>query len=224
VATAGSPIDGGVVAILRAQSGDHLDRVIDALAEAGLPAIEVTLNTPGALDALRRATVRLGPAVALGAGTIRRPSEVEDAAAAGATFIVSPHTDAAIAEVAARAGLAYLPGAYTPTEVAVAWALRPLAVKLFPAWHGGPRYLRDLRGPLTDIPLVPTGGIPIDQAPEWFAAGATALGMGSPLIGDALATGDVTALSERAARLLAAIPGRPGRPVPSQIDKGRSGG
>jgi len=222
--TGRSPIDGGVVAILRNRSGEHLDRVLDTLAEAGLPAIEVTLNTPGALDSLRRASDRLGPAVALGAGTLRKPSDVDDAAAAGATFLVSPHADPAIAQRAAEAGLGYLPGAYTPTEVVAAWALRPLAVKLFPARQGGTRYLRDLLDPLPDIPLVPTGGVAIDQVPEWFAAGATAVAMGSPLIGDALATGDVAALTERAARLMAAIASIPGRANPSQVDEGRRRG
>jgi len=200
-----SPLAGPVVAILRGRRAEHLDRVLDTLIEAGVASLEVTLNTPGALDSLRRRHGQLPPGVRLGAGTVRSVSDVDDALAAGATFLVSPHTDVAIARRAREAGVDYLPGAFTATEVAAAWALGPCAVKLFPARLGGPRYLRDLREPLDDVVIVPTGGISAESVGEWFAAGAAAVGMGGPLVGDALETGDVRALRERARRVLDAV-------------------
>ncbi|HKT00535.1 MAG TPA: bifunctional 4-hydroxy-2-oxoglutarate aldolase/2-dehydro-3-deoxy-phosphogluconate aldolase [Rugosimonospora sp.] len=199
------PLAGPVVAILRSRHAEHLDRVLDTLLDAGVASLEVTLNTPGALDCLRRFRDRLPDGVRLGAGTVRRVSDVDEAVAAGATFLVSPHTDPVLVARARELGVDYLPGALTPTEVAAAWALRPRAVKLFPARQGGPRYLRDLLEPLDDVALVPTGGVTIETVGDWFAAGAAAVGLGSPLLGDALETGDVRSLRERADRLATAL-------------------
>jgi 2-dehydro-3-deoxyphosphogluconate aldolase/(4S)-4-hydroxy-2-oxoglutarate aldolase len=200
-----------VIAILRGRRAEHLDRVLDTLVEAGVVSLEVTLNTPGALDCLRRAADRLPDGVRLGAGTVRRVSDVDEVVAAGGTFVVCPHTDPAIAERARQAGVDYLPGAFTATEVLAAWSLGARAVKLFPARLAGPRYLRDLREPLDDVAIVPTGGVSADSVGEWFAAGAAAVGVGGPLVGDALETGDLRALRERADRLLAAVAEAVGR-------------
>ncbi len=94
------------------------------------------------------------------------------------------------------------PGALTPTEIVAAWASGATAVKLFPARLGGPGYLRDIREPLPDIPIVPTGGVSAENVPDWFAAGAAAVGVGGTLIGDALDGGDLSALAARAAELI----------------------
>jgi 2-dehydro-3-deoxyphosphogluconate aldolase/(4S)-4-hydroxy-2-oxoglutarate aldolase len=200
-----SILAGGVVAILRARRGDYLDAVLDTLVEAGIRCLEVTLNTPGALEALHRAGTRFGAEVVLGAGTVRTLSDADSAVLAGARFLVSPHTDPALAGRANEHGVGYLPGALTPTEIVTAWGAGATAVKLFPARLGGPRYLRDLREPLADIPVVPTGGVSIDSVPEWFAAGAVAVGVGGPLVGDALETGDLDALRKRAGALVEAV-------------------
>ena len=199
-----SPLGGAVVAILRGRRGEHLDAVLDVLVESGVRSVEVTLNTPGALDAVRRAGTRFGPEVTVGAGTVRTVAELDEAVAAGARFLVSPHTDLALAARAAEAGVAYLPGALTPTEIVAAWAAGAAAVKLFPARLGGPRYLRDIREPLNDIPIVPTGGVSPDNVAEWFASGAVAVGVGGSLIGDALDGGSRSALSARATALVKA--------------------
>ncbi|MEN3306897.1 MAG: 2-dehydro-3-deoxyphosphogluconate aldolase / (4S)-4-hydroxy-2-oxoglutarate aldolase [Micromonosporaceae bacterium] len=200
-----SPLAGPVVAILRGRRAEHLDRVLDTLVDAGVTTLEVTLNTPGALDCLRRAGGRMPAGVRLGAGTVRRVSDVDEAVAAGATFLVSPHTDPAIAARARQAEVDFLPGAFTATEVATAWSLGARAVKLFPARLGGPQYLRDLREPLDDVVFVPTGGVTAESVGDWFAAGAAAVGLGGPLLGDALETGDLRGLRERAERLMAAV-------------------
>jgi len=143
-----SPLAGGVVAILRGRRAEHLDTVLDVLVDAGIRSLEVTLNTPGALEAIRRARTRFGEEVSVGAGTVRTVADVEDAVAAGAQFLVSPHTDPALGARARELSAAYLPGALTPTEIVTAWNSGAAAVKLFPARLGGPRYLRDLREPL----------------------------------------------------------------------------
>lgn len=198
-------LSGGLVAILRGRRPTHLDPVLDTLVEAGVPSIELTLNTPGALDALRRARQRYGDTAMLGAGTVRSVADVEAAAEAGARYVVSPHTDPRIGERSRALGLGWLPGAFTPTEVVTAWGYGPSAVKLFPARELGPAYLRDLREPLPDIPIVPTGGVSPQTVADWFAAGAVAVGAGGPLVGDALETGDLVGLRERAAAMLAAV-------------------
>ncbi|OLE26465.1 MAG: 2-dehydro-3-deoxyphosphogluconate aldolase [Actinobacteria bacterium 13_1_20CM_3_71_11] len=202
------PLAGGVVAILRGRSASHLDAVLDVLVEAGIRSLEVTLTTPEALPVVRRSVARFGPSVAIGAGTVRTIADVSGAVDAGAAYLVSPHTDPVLAARARELGVAYLPGAFTPTEIVAAMAAGATAVKLFPARLGGPRYLRDIREPLPDVPIVPTGGVSAENAAEWFAAGAVAVGAGGSLIGDALDGGSLDALRDRALALVAAAGGR----------------
>ncbi|HWH00974.1 MAG TPA: bifunctional 4-hydroxy-2-oxoglutarate aldolase/2-dehydro-3-deoxy-phosphogluconate aldolase, partial [Pilimelia sp.] len=204
----------GVLAVLRAPSGGPpaVDRIVAAsaaLVRAGVRCVEVTLNSPGALEALR-AVRTLVDGVELGAGTVLRPGDVTAAAAAGAQYVVSPHTDPEIGARARELGLPWYPGALTPTEVATAWRLGATAVKLFPASLGGPRYLRELRGPLPGVALLPTGGVDADTAGEFVRAGACAVGAGGWLLGDALTgradgTDPLVALAERARRLRDAV-------------------
>jgi 2-dehydro-3-deoxyphosphogluconate aldolase / (4S)-4-hydroxy-2-oxoglutarate aldolase len=201
-----SPIAGGMVAIVRGRRAEHLDAVLDVLVEAGIRSLEITLNTPGALEGIRRAITRYGTEVTVGAGTVRTVADVEDAVAAGARFLVSPHTDPALTVRARELGVPYLPGAFTATEIVSAWNAGAAAIKLFPARLGGPRYLRDLREPLPDIPIVPTGGVSADNVAEWFAAGAVAVGVGGTLLGNALDGGDLSALAARTAELVKAVP------------------
>jgi len=197
----------GLVAILRSRSGDRLDAVCDALLDAGVRCLEVTMNTPGALTVVRRLVGEARPGIELGLGTVRRVEEVEAAADAGATFVVAPNTDAAVGRRAADLGLGWFPGALTPTEIAAAWDLGATAVKVFPAGvAGGPRYLREVRAPLDDVLLVPTGGVAVDDVPGYLTAGAVAVGMGGPLIGRALDEDENLArLAERAGAALDAV-------------------
>lgn len=197
------PLGGGVVAILRGRSAEHLDAVLDVLVDAGIRSLEITMTTPDALLAVRRAVIRFGASTTIGAGTVRTVADVSAAVDAGAAFLVSPHTDPLLAARARELGVAYLPGAFTPTEIVAAMTAGATAVKLFPARLGGPRYLRDIREPLPDVPIVPTGGVSAENAAEWFAAGAVAVGAGGSLIGDALDGGDLDALRERAGALVA---------------------
>ncbi|HEY9371622.1 bifunctional 4-hydroxy-2-oxoglutarate aldolase/2-dehydro-3-deoxy-phosphogluconate aldolase [Streptomyces sp.] len=198
-----------VVAILRSTSADRFPQVADALRQAGVRAVEFTLTTPGVLDALREYAQGLPDGLTLGAGTVTTPREAEAAVAAGAEYLITPATQLDVIAEARRLGVPVLPGALTPTEILTAWQAGAAMVKLFPASVGGPEYVRAVRAPLPDIPLVPTGGIRLEDAPAYLRAGATALGMGSPLVGDACEGGDLGALAERTARLVDVVAGVP---------------
>ncbi|MFG2970728.1 bifunctional 4-hydroxy-2-oxoglutarate aldolase/2-dehydro-3-deoxy-phosphogluconate aldolase [Streptomyces sp. NPDC048288] len=184
------------MAILRSADATGLPAVARALAAGGVTCLEITLTTTGALDALARIRAELGPSAAVGAGTVMTPADLRDAVAAGAEFLVAPVVEPDVIRAAADLGIPCYPGAWTPTEVATAWRAGAAAVKLFPACTGGPAYLRQLRAPLPDIPLVAVGGVDLAEAAEYLAAGACAVGVGSPLLrGADRAPGDPAALA-----------------------------
>lgn len=193
-----------VVAVLRAATTERFPAAVDVLAEAGLPAVEVTLSTSGALECIASLRARYGVNLAIGAGTIRGSEDAATAIAAGAQFVVSQVMHGAVAEVARAAGVSYIPGALTPNEILTAWELGVEAVKVSPVGPlGGPRYIRELHGPMPDVPLVPTGGVEIADVPEYFAAGAAVVGVSARLMQDALtAGGDLTVLGARAEQLM----------------------
>lgn len=168
-----------VVGVLRARSvEDALERSARAVA-AGLRCVEVTFTTPGAAAAIRKLAAR-HPSVLVGAGTVLSERQASAAAAAGARFLVSPHLDARLLERAADLGVPFVPGALTPSEVQRARDLGAPIVKIFPAARvGGPRYLRDLLGPFSDLEIMATGGVTLDDASDYLAAGALAVGLGS---------------------------------------------
>jgi 2-dehydro-3-deoxyphosphogluconate aldolase / (4S)-4-hydroxy-2-oxoglutarate aldolase len=197
--------DTGIVAILRADREEHLTPVTQVLTDAGIRCLELTMTTPGAIEALRRLRPRLDDDVALGMGSVIHADQVAAVLDAGGDFVVSPGVCAEAARAAVDAGLSCYPGGFTATEILTAWELGVSAVKLFPATVGGPRYVRDLRAPLPQIPLIPTGGVAIEQIGEYLAAGAAAVGLGGPLIGDALDGGSLDALRDRATAALAAV-------------------
>ncbi|MFG2058438.1 bifunctional 4-hydroxy-2-oxoglutarate aldolase/2-dehydro-3-deoxy-phosphogluconate aldolase [Micromonospora sp. NPDC048930] len=199
-----------VIAIVRLPAPDAVLRACRELAATGLDALEVTLTTPGALDAIAALRAELGEACAVGAGSVRSTTDVTRARDAGAQFLVTPTTREAVLAEAVTAGLPVVCGALTPTEVDVAWSAGASLVKLFPAGLGGPAYLRELRAPLPDVPLVPTGGVTAESVPGWAAAGAVAVGAGGSLV-DAteIGAGDWAALRRRARAFLAAAASAP---------------
>ena len=166
-----------VVAILRRVA--DLDARVEALVEAGIGVVEITLDAPDALAAIERTRARGDVAVL--AGTVRRPEQVDAAAAAGAEAIVSPGFCPEVMVRARELGLPAIPGALTPTEIEAAWSAGAALVKLFPAGLGGPRYVRDVLAPLADVPLLVTGGVDADNARAFLDAGAVAVGIGSGL-------------------------------------------
>ncbi|MGW3007528.1 bifunctional 4-hydroxy-2-oxoglutarate aldolase/2-dehydro-3-deoxy-phosphogluconate aldolase [Streptomyces sp. NPDC001219] len=192
-----------LVAIIRGRDAEASFRTVMALAEADLPLIEVSLSGHDALTVIQRARAELGDAAWLGAGTVLTAADARRAAEAGANLIVTPGLGPGLEE-SVRQGLPTLAGVLTPSEVIAADALGVSALKLFPASVGGPAYLQALRGPFPDPAFVPVGGVDAATAPAYFAAGAVAVGVGSPLIGDAADGGDLDGLRKRAAEFKAA--------------------
>jgi 2-dehydro-3-deoxyphosphogluconate aldolase/(4S)-4-hydroxy-2-oxoglutarate aldolase len=191
-----------LLAIVRGDSPDAALAAVTILAEEGISLIEVSLSGRDALEVIARARAALGPDVALGAGTVLTPQDAEDAHRAGAGFAVTPGLSDAL-PAARDLGLPVLAGVLTPTEILRAQRLGACAFKVFPASAmGGPRYLRDLRGPFPRLPLVPVGGVDAAAAEQYLADGALAVGVGSPLVGDAADGGDLRALRERARAFL----------------------
>ncbi|MBG6212856.1 MAG: bifunctional 4-hydroxy-2-oxoglutarate aldolase/2-dehydro-3-deoxy-phosphogluconate aldolase [Cryobacterium sp.] len=191
-----------LLAIIRATDPDAAIAASLALFASGIRFLEVSLVTTDALGIIAE-LARLAPSDCLvGAGTVLTTDDVHRSAAAGATFMVTPAITDAIAE-SARLGLPVCAGALTPTEVVAARRAGATVVKLFPGSFGGPAYLKALRDPLPDVPFVPVGGVDAVRAAEYFAAGALAVGIGSPLLGDAARGGDLDALRARAVSFLA---------------------
>jgi 2-dehydro-3-deoxyphosphogluconate aldolase / (4S)-4-hydroxy-2-oxoglutarate aldolase len=194
-----------LLAIIRGTDPDAAVRSALALAQEGVTLIEVSLTTPDAFGVISRARAELGagpPAGAhVGAGTVVSAEDAAQAAGAGADFVVTPAIVPGIATVTER-GLPLLCGALSPSEVVTAVEQGAVAVKLFPASLGGARYLRALRDPFPEVPFVPVGGVDADAAREYLAVGATAVGVGSPLLGDAASGGSLDDLRARARRFL----------------------
>lgn len=172
----------GIVAILRGDFLDRAARVAETLVDAGIRAIEVTLNAPHA-EQLFAALRSSGQPLVAGVGTVRTREDLARAIDWGASFIVSPHLDEDIVATAVASGLMAIPGAFTPTEILRAHAAGAQAIKLFPADSLGPRFVRAFRAPVPDLALVPTGGVTLELAKEFREAGAWAVGLGSPLVG-----------------------------------------
>lgn len=192
-----------LLAIVRYRGGGDVDPAIEAVVGAGVPLVEITLDTPGALQAVTRWR-EAGRIV--GVGTVVSPEQVDAAVDAGASFVVSPGVLDPVIERALELGVDVVPGAFTPTEVLRARELGAVAVKLFPASTGGPGHVRALRGPLPDVPLVPTGGIGVEDVTSYLEAGASCVGLGGALVGAAAPTSaaEVEAIAARAAVAVAA--------------------
>ncbi|MBM3290551.1 MAG: bifunctional 4-hydroxy-2-oxoglutarate aldolase/2-dehydro-3-deoxy-phosphogluconate aldolase [Candidatus Hydrogenedentes bacterium] len=173
-----------VVAVVRADSGgEDLVRVVEAVAEGGVRCIELTMTTPGALQALELASKKLADAdVLLGVGTVLDAETCRMAILAGAQFIVTPTLAPAVAQMARRYGKPVALGALTPTEILAAWEAGADAVKVFPSSVGGPDYIKAIKGPLPQIPLMPTGGVEVNNVADFLKAGAFALGVGGNLV------------------------------------------
>jgi 2-dehydro-3-deoxyphosphogluconate aldolase/(4S)-4-hydroxy-2-oxoglutarate aldolase len=193
----------GVIAIMRAQSSDHLIAAAEAIRQGGVQVIEVTMTTPGALEVIAQATHRFGDDVLFGAGSILDVETARAAILAGAGFIVSPTLKIEVITLARRYSVPVLPGCYTPTEMLTAWEAGADMVKLFPASVGGPDLIQAILAPLPQLEIVPVGGVDLNTAAEFIRKGAAALGVGSSLINQKLLdAGDISELTRRAARFI----------------------
>jgi 2-dehydro-3-deoxyphosphogluconate aldolase/(4S)-4-hydroxy-2-oxoglutarate aldolase len=198
--------DVGIIPVIRAPSADAAVAVVEALLQAGLTVAEITMTVPDAIEAIASVAKQFGGEVLVGAGTVTGAETARRAVDAGAGFIVTPCLVPEVIEAARDLDVAMLPGAFTPTEVFEAFRLGGDMVKVFPVQSvGGAAYLRALRGPFPDVPLVPTGGVTLENMREMFDAGAAAVGVGSELVStDALARRDYNAITALATQFLAA--------------------
>lgn len=186
-----------VVAVLRAPHVSAFIPVCDVLVEEGIVSLELTLTTPGLLDALPELISRYAAAADVGVGTIMTTSEAQRAVDCGAQYLVTPTMNLSVVELGVQHQIAVFPGGLTPTELAAGWNAGATAVKIFPAQTVGAGYLKHLRGPFPDLEAVPSGGVDLAAAREWLDAGAAAVSIGSPLLGDSLKGGDLSALRDR---------------------------
>jgi 2-dehydro-3-deoxyphosphogluconate aldolase / (4S)-4-hydroxy-2-oxoglutarate aldolase len=169
----------GVLGVVRAGTPENAVEASRRLLAAGLRCVEIAFTTPAAVEAIRAVAGEAPPEAIIGAGTVLDPVAAAAAVDAGAAFLVAPDLRASVVRAAHHHGVPVLPGAGTVTEVRQALRLGADAVKLFPASHLGPRWLRDVRAALPRIPVVPTGGVTAADVPEWIIAGAVACGIGS---------------------------------------------
>ena len=172
-------LDLGIVAIIRAPSGELLVDVAKTLYEAGIDVIEVTFTVPNILQIISDVHKELGDKILLGAGTVLDPESARAAFLAGAEFIVSPCVNTDVIRLCNRYDKLVMPGALTPTEVLTAWEAGADIVKVFPADIGGPKYLKAIHGPLPQVRLLPTGGVDLNTLEDFMNAGACAVGLGS---------------------------------------------
>lgn len=195
----------GIVAIVRLKDGKNLLKVAEALHAGGLNVMEFTMNTPDAIEGIRLVNRDL-PEVTIGAGTVLNVKAATQAIEAGAQFIVSPNTKPDVIEATHAMGKVSVPGAYTPTEIGLAMDLYADLVKLFPAKGLGPGYIRELMGPFNGLQIIPTGGVTIENVPEYFRAGAGAVAAGGSLVNDAIVdAGDFDMITQRARELRDAV-------------------
>ena len=199
-------VDGGVVAVMRASSSTELLDVAKALCEGGVTTIEVTMTTPNALEVVQQVKNSLGDKVLMGVGTVLDPETARAAIITGAEFVVSPVVNPDMIRVCRRYGTVVVPGAFTPTEVLHAWDSGADVVKVFPTSSVGPQYIKDLKGPFPQIPLIPTGGVTVETTGAFIKAGACAVGAGSQLVDKKAASeGKWEIIAETARKMVYAV-------------------
>jgi 2-dehydro-3-deoxyphosphogluconate aldolase/(4S)-4-hydroxy-2-oxoglutarate aldolase len=197
----------GIVPIVRASSATQARQAAEAVCAGGIPVVEVTMTVPGAIDVIKDLVKSLGADVVIGAGTVLDAEAAQRCIDAGAEFIVSPGFDPGTVARAKHLGKPIMAGALTPTEVIAAWRAGSDFVKIFPCGTvGGPKYIKALKAPLPQIPMIPTGGVNLKTAAEFIQAGADALGVGGELVlPSALKSGDMKSISETAREFLAIV-------------------
>jgi 2-dehydro-3-deoxyphosphogluconate aldolase/(4S)-4-hydroxy-2-oxoglutarate aldolase len=197
-----------VIAVIRMTDAAKLAKAAAALREGGIAALEVTMTVPGAIELIRAMARDKEPGILVGAGTVLDAGTASDVIAAGADFVVSPVTDRGMIQACREAEVLVMPGAFTPTEILSAWRAGADIVKVFPATSLGPQFFRDLRGPLPHVRLMPTGGVSLENAREFLAAGACCVGIGTALLDKkAIEAGDWKAITSRASSLVESLRG-----------------
>jgi len=194
----------GVVPVVRASSAREARIAADAVCEGGIPIVEITMTVPGAVEVIRELTRSSAGDVLVGAGTVLNIEAARKCLDAGAQFLVSPGLNQQVIQLAAREEKLMMAGGLTPTEVITAWEAGSDFVKVFPCGQvGGAKYIKALKGPLPQVPLVPTGGVNLHTAAEFIEAGAAALGVGGELVqAEALKSGKMETIVENARKFV----------------------
>jgi 2-dehydro-3-deoxyphosphogluconate aldolase/(4S)-4-hydroxy-2-oxoglutarate aldolase len=174
-----------VVGIMRYFSNEQIEAIVPLYKRAGLTTLEVTMNSENAEEVISQLT-KDNPDMNIGAGTVCTTTDLERALGAGASFVVTPVMDLDVMKICQEANVPIFPGAYTPLEIYNAWKAGASAVKIFPATQLGPTYVKDVLAPLSDVKLLPTGGVSINNIQDFFIAGAVGVGMGSSLFDKAM--------------------------------------
>jgi 2-dehydro-3-deoxyphosphogluconate aldolase/(4S)-4-hydroxy-2-oxoglutarate aldolase len=197
----------GLIPVVRVSASQEAMDVAEALKSAGVSLIEITMTVQGAIGVIKELSRKFGGQVVIGAGTVLDLETAKEALLAGARFLVSPSVNLDLIHFARQADVVVIPGAMTPTEIVTAWNTQADMVKVFPvAQVGGPSYIKALKGPLPQIPLVPTGGVNLQNAGAFIRAGAAALGVGGELVDkNAVAQGNFGLITETAKAFLNAI-------------------
>jgi len=202
----------GIVAVIRIKEPEKLRAVVDAIAEGGVRALEVTMTVPGAVDLIRELAPTLPAGFVVGAGTVLDADTVNRVVDAGAQFVVSPVFRRSVIQACHDRGGPAMPGCFSPTEILDAWEAGADVVKVFPATALGPGFFKDVRGPLPQVKMMPTGGVTLDNAGDWIRAGAIAVGVGTALLdAKAIASGDYRTLRVNAERIVASVRAAKGR-------------
>jgi 2-dehydro-3-deoxyphosphogluconate aldolase / (4S)-4-hydroxy-2-oxoglutarate aldolase len=193
----------GVVAVIRMKEPEKLRAVVDALAEGGVRALEVTMTVPRAIQMIEQLAPTLPKGFLLGAGTILDAETARLAILAGAQFIVGPVFRPEVIGMCHRYDIPAMPGCFSPTEILAAWEAGADVVKVFPATVLGPGFFKDVRGPLPQVKMMPTGGVSLDNAGEWIKAGAVAVGVGTALLdAKAIAAGEYGVITANAKKIV----------------------
>ena len=197
----------GIVPVVRASSPREARMAADAVCEGGIPIVEITMTVPGAVDVIRELTKSGSSDVLVGAGTVLNVDTARRCLDAGAQFLVSPGLNLEVVKLVSGEGKLMMAGALTPTEVITAWESGSDFVKVFPCGQvGGAKYIKALKGPLPQVPLVPTGGVNLHTAAEFIEAGAAALGVGGELVqAEALKADKPEMIVENARKFLAVV-------------------
>jgi 2-dehydro-3-deoxyphosphogluconate aldolase/(4S)-4-hydroxy-2-oxoglutarate aldolase len=196
----------GVVAVIRLRDPGRLRAVVDALAAGGVRALEVTMTVPGAVDLIREMAPAMPAGFLLGAGTVTDATTAAAVIDAGASFVVGPVFRREVIDACHERGAAAIPGCFSPTEILAAHDAGADIVKLFPATALGPQFIKDVRAPLPQVKLMPTGGVTIENAGDWVRAGAAAVGIGSALVdAKVVESGRFETITANAQRVVAGV-------------------
>ena len=197
----------GIVPIVRANRADHAIEAAKAVYRGGVGVLEVTMTVPGAVKVLEKVADEFGDRIVLGAGTVLDPETARTVMLAGAEFLVTPALNVKTIEMCHRYSKPVIPGALTPTEVMNAWENGADMVKIFPCGNlGGPRYIKALKAPLPQVLMVPPGGVRLDNAADFFQAGASAIAVGSEMVSrKALESHDYASIEENARQFLKVV-------------------